>query len=212
MDGFAAKRRWGTTDAFVDPVRPPGRDAHCFVPPLVHMHNGLARFLEWSQCSCNYYPHGFISKCNGIHKGVRESKYSYTGLRPLIVYPIAGFLHQLYSIFRTRLDCTFEWFWIPGIRSTPAAERIDDFKKTYRTEPPSNSISGIRGFPSSSKTGTMSNTDSMQVTARYIVRSAMYLPGQILQGFTEIRLFTVKGDVSDIPLPPSTTENTVLWI
>ena len=105
-------------------------------------------------------------------------------LHPLIIHPVTGFLHQLYGAFRTRLDSTFEWFRIPDVRSISATVSIDSYKKTHRMKAPSKSTSGIRGLPSSSKTGPMSNTDSTQTTVRYTVRRAKYLPGQILPGST----------------------------
>ena len=164
--------------------------AHRFVSLLTGMYNGLARFLECSWYGCYYHPHGPISKCNGIHKGMRmpaafnlnTHTRTYTHLA---VRSITGSLHQLYSVLGTRLDTTFEWLGVPVTsQSKSAAVWIDSYKKTHRMKAPSNSTSGIRGLPSSSKTGPISNTDSTQTTVRYTVRRAKDLPGQILPGST----------------------------
>ena len=94
-----------------------------------------SRFLEWSRYGCDYYPHDLISKCNGIHKGVRVpaafnlNAHARTYAH-LAVRSITGFLHQLYSVFRTRLDTTFEWLGVPvASRSTCATVLIYSYKK-----------------------------------------------------------------------------------
>jgi len=46
VDGSAAKRTRGATDAFVDPTHLRAGTHVVFVLLLVRMHNGLARFLE----------------------------------------------------------------------------------------------------------------------------------------------------------------------
>jgi len=107
----------------------------------------------------------------------------------LTVCSVTDLLHQLYGIFRTRLDNTFERVGNPGMVPQDGQcqlqyQSIDGFRKTYRRVTLSNSGLNIRGLPSSSNTGPMSNTDSTQATTRYTVWRAKSLPGQILPGLT----------------------------
>jgi len=88
---------------------------------------------------------------------------------------------------------------------------IDGSEKTYRTVALSNSGLGIRGFPSSSKTGPMSNTDNTEATTRYTVRRANCLPRQILPGFTG-SIIHDRERCERYDLPPSSTENPILRI
>ena len=107
----------------------------------------------------------------------------------LAVCSVTDLLHRPYGVFRTRLDNTFKRFGTPDMVSQAvnicrSVDRWPQGRKTYLTGILSNSALGIRGFPSSSKTGPISNTDSTQAITRYTVRRARYLPGQILPGFT----------------------------
>ena len=107
-------------------------------------------------------------------------KRAYTNLT---ARSVTGLLHQLDSTFRSRLDSTSEGFRVSDgtscVRSAFSYHH-DCSRKTYRTAMQSNSTVGIWGFPSSSKAGPMSNTDTTQAMTRYAVRRARCLPGQIL--------------------------------
>ena len=108
-----------------------GRDAHRFVFLLAHTRNRLT-FLGVVPVRLQLLssrPHF------EIHKGVRVpaafnlNTHTRTHAH-LAVCSITGFLHQLYSVFKTRLDTTFEWLGVPvASRSTRATVRIYSYKK-----------------------------------------------------------------------------------